>query len=413
MSRATKKLVRGGVVAAVSLVATVALAVPAWATQSAGTSPLKSPSPRYGAAMACDAAHGDVVLFGGDGPNAVFGDTWTWDGTGWTQRFPAHSPSPRALAAMADDAAHGDVVLFGGSGGGGDTWTWDGTDWTLRYPAHWPPGRSGMGLAYDAARGEVVMFGGSKGPGPGGMLNDTWTWDGTDWTQRLPAHSPPLGDQVAMAYDAARGDVVFLGQFQETWIWNGTDWTESTPAHSPPFESQEAMAYDAARGEVVLYSAWPYYQTWGWNGVDWTQFTPAHSPSARVEVGMAWDVAGSQVVLFGGMGTPGDLGDTWGWNGVDWTQRPAGSLAKLSPPSGPGGTTVSVTGWGFLVGERVRLSFIDSTMGPILLDRARADVSGAFSTQVTIPVGATPGKHVVKAKGMMSGQIARRTFTVP
>jgi hypothetical protein len=37
-------------------------------------------------------------------------------------------------------------------------------------------------MAYDAARGEVVMFGGRNFSGPYG---ETWTWDGTDWTQQL------------------------------------------------------------------------------------------------------------------------------------------------------------------------------------------------------------------------------------
>jgi hypothetical protein len=39
-------------------------------------------------------------------------------------------------------------------------------------------------MAYDAAAGTVVMFGGD---GLNGALNDTWTWNGSDWTQQTPA----------------------------------------------------------------------------------------------------------------------------------------------------------------------------------------------------------------------------------
>ena len=56
-------------------------------------------------------------------------DTWTWDGTTWTEQHQATSP-PRYLASMAYDAAAGAVVLFSGINGAfrvnpfGDTWTW-------------------------------------------------------------------------------------------------------------------------------------------------------------------------------------------------------------------------------------------------------------------------------------------------
>jgi hypothetical protein len=79
--------------------------------------------------MAYDAATSTVVLFGGfNNRGIVFGDTWTWDGTTWTQQAPATSPAHRVYASMAYDAATGQVVLFGGLGnhGGllGGTWTW-------------------------------------------------------------------------------------------------------------------------------------------------------------------------------------------------------------------------------------------------------------------------------------------------
>jgi hypothetical protein len=119
-----------------------------------------APSLRIWHAMAYDAAHAQVVLFGGY-DNGVLGDTWTWDGTDWTQRTPAHSPPAGYAHAMAYDAAHAQVVLFGGYGGSGnDTWTWDGTDWTQRTPAHSPSPREGHAMAYDAAHAQVVLFGG-------------------------------------------------------------------------------------------------------------------------------------------------------------------------------------------------------------------------------------------------------------
>jgi hypothetical protein len=99
--------------------------------------------------MAYDSAHAQVMLFGGGDKGGHLGDTWTWDGTDWTERRPSHSPQVRKVHAMAYDAARARVLLFGGSFGDrlSDTWTWDGTDWavplqtsgTLR-PRSGPPG---------------------------------------------------------------------------------------------------------------------------------------------------------------------------------------------------------------------------------------------------------------------------------
>jgi hypothetical protein len=92
---------------------------PTWTKQD----PATSPSARYGASMAYDAATGTIVLFGGDSNFGLFDGTWTWDGSTWTKQHPATHPSARNLASMAYDAATSTIVLFGGSGRG-DTWTW-------------------------------------------------------------------------------------------------------------------------------------------------------------------------------------------------------------------------------------------------------------------------------------------------
>ena len=60
--------------------------------------------------------------------------------------------------------------------------------WTQQHPAVHPPARAGAAMAYDAATGTAVLFGGNN---PGGQLGDTWTWDGTTWTQQAPVPSPP------------------------------------------------------------------------------------------------------------------------------------------------------------------------------------------------------------------------------
>jgi hypothetical protein len=337
----------------------------AWTQQH----PTTSPPARAEAAMAFDAATGTTVLFGGtvNGEPSAIGDTWTWDGTDWTEQFPAKSPPARFASSMVYDAATGTVVLFGGGAAGGDnlgdTWTWDGTNWTQVDDAgdagcttsctDSPPARTAPSMAYDAATGKVVLFGGDVAGGSG-ALYDTWTWDGTNWTEQSPITSPPARMYAAMTYDEATSTVVLFGGFvpnggvgnylDDTWTWDGTNWTQVDDAgdagcttsctDSPPARRLATMTYDAATSDVVLFGgAEPQPDggfeldgdSWTWDGTNWTEQSPG-DPSAREYGSMAYDAATSSAVLFGGYNGQGTDGDTWTWDGSSWTpQSPATS----------------------------------------------------------------------------------------
>src|SRR5207253_721251 len=102
--------------------------------------------------------------FGGfDGAGHVLGGTWTWDGSNWTQQAPATSPPARDNAALVADPGTGQVVLFGGRDTSGfrsigDTWTWDGSNWTQRTPTTSPPARQAATIAADRVSGRVLLF---------------------------------------------------------------------------------------------------------------------------------------------------------------------------------------------------------------------------------------------------------------
>jgi len=306
---------------------------------------------RQGAVSAYDSVRHQVVLFGGNevSPGPTLGDTWTSDGTAWTQQHPTTSPPARAEAAMAFDATTGTTVLFGGTPNGepsaiGDTWTWDGTDWTQQHPSTSPPARYLATMTYDASTGTVVLFGG--GAAGTGILGDTWTWDGTNWTKQVPSTSPPARVAPSMAYDAATGNVVLFGgyvtagSFGDTWTWDGTNWTKQVPATSPPARSFGTMTYDAATSTVVLFGGFVTYDqfggggnyladTWTWNGTNWNEQSPATNPPARYLDTMTYDAATSDIILFGGAEPqPGGGyvldGDTWTWDGTNWTEQSPG-----------------------------------------------------------------------------------------
>jgi hypothetical protein len=283
-------------------------------------------------AMANDTARGRVVLFGGYTQVTATdtqdtGETWEWDGTGWTLAATT-GPSARRGHAMAYDSARGRVVLFGGNSGDAGTWEWDGVAWVLRATAG-PVARQNHAMAYDAGRGVVVLFGGSAGG------NETWEWDGHAWTLRTTG-GPPARTGHALAYDQARGQIVLFGgtdaggNRQDTWVWNGTVWTN--PANSGPAARYgHGMTWDGSRGTVVLHGGTVGgTETWSWNGSAWLQigFTNATSVS-RSHFPLVYDTARARLFLFGGYLNAGQtvLGDTWVWVGTP-------GWAKIDP-SGP------------------------------------------------------------------------------
>ena len=161
-----------------------------------------------------------------------------------------------------------------------------------------PPGRWFTQMAYDSLRRQTVLFGGETTvhPGGGSTVNDTWTWDGVSWTQATPRDSPPYGNGLTLAWDAGRGQVVYLSGDQ-TWTWDGSNWTHRRPAHSPGARFNPAMAYYPDLNGIVLFGG-AQSDTWLWDGSDWTQLAGAlFTDPQQLWSTMAYDGAHKSLVL--------------------------------------------------------------------------------------------------------------------
>ncbi|HEX5228454.1 MAG TPA: kelch repeat-containing protein [Bryobacteraceae bacterium] len=238
-----------------------------------------SPSDRDSHSLVYDAARQQVVLFGGYDPDvsADLNDTWIWNGTGWTQKSVAISPEARDSYSMVYDAAHQQVVLFGGVNHNhvylNDTWVWDGTAWTQKTAATSPPARIYSTMAFDAAQGQVVLFGGA---GNSGDFNDTWTWDGTNWTQQSPATQPPTRNSQGMAYDAGHSQIVLFGGgigntqnvLGDTWTWSGASAPNPTISTVISASAFGGFAAAAPGSWVEIYGSGLAPDTRGWAGDD-------------------------------------------------------------------------------------------------------------------------------------------------
>jgi hypothetical protein len=142
-----------------------------------------------------------------------------------------------------------------------------GTDWQSLPQTSAPPRRFNTGLMYDPKNNNMLMFGGIKDQS-GTPLGDTWTWDGKIWTEQHPdpAHRPPA-TSIWASDPAGAGVLLYDNVHRETWLWNGTDWNQLNPLHSPPafVRLLTISPTGSASGHLLALS-----QTiWLWDGNDW------------------------------------------------------------------------------------------------------------------------------------------------
>ena len=152
-----------------------------------------------------------TLIYGGFGPNRTpLDDTYLYVGESFGEITSV--PRPQVTTpAMAYDATRGVVVLYGAGASGPETWEWDPSSeplaWQRRFPANSPSAMFQTALAYDPARsaltgqGCVLLFGGWPTPYPGLLYweepNETYCWDGSDWTLLpTPVSPPPRGSSL-------------------------------------------------------------------------------------------------------------------------------------------------------------------------------------------------------------------------
>jgi hypothetical protein len=270
--------------------------------------------PRAAFASAYDPVSKKIVVFGGNNNQTDLNDTYTFDGKTWTKITTSVAPPARATAMMACDRKIRKLVLFGGVSGFAllsDTWLWDGASstWTQAHPKTIPPGARAPILFTDPANGHVDMFGGNRGQF---YSRDTFQWTGKDWKllklDEMKSPYPRMASVIAQ--DPIRKNVVLFGGIsdnwvvQNTWTWDGSHWTEQNPTTQPPSLYFTTGSWNPILKEVVVFGggsvAVDQNTTWAWNGSDWTQLSPLKKPAAREGLGTVWDPITRQFLVFDG-----------------------------------------------------------------------------------------------------------------
>ena len=316
-----------------------------------GTAQAQSPPARYWHSMASNGATTEqasrIYVFGGNegAPNTAYlNDLWYYEvaAGGWTQLTPVGRKWPKlGRGHNALSCGGGKCVVFGGTSGTkalNETWYFTepaegAVQWTqvsCRKASSCPPARYLSLMAYDPTRGYHVHFGGARN---WIAIADTYTFDGTGWTARPSASTPPARAQGSVAFvpthvsngaPVAMDKVVIFGgdpypndpypeALCDMHAWNGATWERIVATNQGPCLVGATMAWDvpsegnprlSVAGGYVRADGIPNFDTWYFAFRDSTSGTWARAPDATCApldgaLG-AYDVPSGQLVFFGG-----------------------------------------------------------------------------------------------------------------
>jgi hypothetical protein len=264
----------------------------------------------------------------------------------WQVIETAHAPAARTEASLVYDTKRSVAVLFGGTDkwtqedgwrSVGDTWEWNGQDWVQLQPEHSPSPRYGAGMAFDEKRGVTVLFGGMLQISlhQNNFFGDTWEWDGQDWKEISPTTSPPGRQGQLMFFDPVRGTVVIYGGYYvdesqtNVFLDDAWEWVGGTWRQLLFDETRRSsgagIVYDPIRQLPMLMDG---EGLWIWQESRWTQLGFPASPSNRWGTELVYDPNAENIVLFGGAMDQNVFDDTWAYNGQTWQQV----ITKVQPP---------------------------------------------------------------------------------
>jgi hypothetical protein len=183
-------------------------------------------------------------------------------------------------------------------------------------------------MVYDAASGESILFSGLD-PSEN-LVNETWSWDGTEWRQ-LSKEGPDSRGHFGYVYDPSHEQILLYGGYASTvtdefWVWKDGTWRE-VDFPGPGNLSHFGMAYDTTANALYIFGGATSTstfssltnKTWVLQDGKWKELRPTPSPSKRGGPAMAYDPVRKRIVLYGGFNASRkNLGDTWEWDGQGW-----------------------------------------------------------------------------------------------
>jgi len=302
----------------------------------------------FGAALAYDADHDQMVYFGGTTITGLTrASTLIFISQIWLDiSSSAIDPAPRSLFAFVSDPVHSTIWMFGGIDDlqtFTDFWKYQNGHWTEQASGTEPTSCIYPTAVWDTDRSKIVM-----------VCNDssTYEFDGAAWAQITGSKEQPTVRRYGMmVYDQTLKKTVSFGGWNDnyndhTFTWDGTNWTR-VKKNPPPPRALAAMWYDPTLKKTVLYGGIGrmtsdgrlvrFADMWTFDGNGWTELKPAGgTPGMRYGAQVTVDPRTNKVILFGGLRvdtseagiqTQVYADDTWEWDGTAWK--------KLAPATVP------------------------------------------------------------------------------
>jgi hypothetical protein len=194
---------------------------------------------------------GFVADFQGFAPDDLFavggGSLLHWDGTAWTAVDFGGAIDPSDLQAIWGTS--GDDLWLGDSLNG-RVFRWNGTRWTTSITQTVQVTDLWGSSATDVLAAGIFGF---------------QRWNGTAWADiDAPAVEKPVG-----LWGFGPGDVWAVGDFSTLAHWDGTSWTDTLPANDDNFEEDHASVWGAAPDDVWAVGSFGAISHW--DGARWSQ----------------------------------------------------------------------------------------------------------------------------------------------
>lgn len=276
-----------------------------------------------------------LLLIGGEQAEGkpALADIWRLTPNGWVDISPHGLPPARQGAPAVYDDRTQTIHVFGGIGLNerNDVWSYEDGEWHQ-------PQKNGFvshyfhAAGYDPVRDRIVMFGGLKGTSSITFSNDTYESAADnqfDWYQANPTVKPSPRYSGVLAWDGSTlvlfGGNVNGALVDETWTYDGSTWTQETKSGAwPAPSSQAAAAYDYVHDRLVLFDR--NGATWAHANHAWTKLVEPASgtviaPPARDDASMTFDWQTKRLIMTGGRQQSMDLlVDVWELDGATWRQ---------------------------------------------------------------------------------------------
>ncbi len=208
----------------------------------------------FGAGLAYDQAHQVMVLYGGFYSTSPRYQTYIYVSGGWLGTAD-NQPAPRSLFVFASDPVENTVWLFGGVSSGSamhDLWKYQNGHFDVIDGKDEPSSCASPYGAWDGDRKRLVVF--------CGVLGYTYEYDpvGNTWTGLAAKHIPPVRSFASLTYDARLKKTILFGGWDatnfrdDTWMWDGQDWTQ-VKKDPPPSRELASMWYDPILQKTVIF----------------------------------------------------------------------------------------------------------------------------------------------------------------